>query len=65
MLLGTSDFFLPPEEMVKLLRHILRRTNRPRMSMNRPQVGGESLVHSVEWKGVIFKSVSTQPFVLA
>jgi hypothetical protein len=62
-LLGTCDFFLPPGEMVRLLRHVLRQTNRPRVSVNRPQVGGEMLVHSVEWKGLVFKSASTRPFV--
>ena len=62
-MLGTQEFFVSQEKMTELLRYILLQTTKPRMSLNRPQVGGRRLVHWVKWFGLKFTSVSRRPVV--
>lgn len=58
---GTRDFFVPCQAMAGILNHILAGTTSPRMSLNRPQVGGGRLVHWVVWRGLRFICVSRSP----
>ena len=62
--LGTREFFLSPEDMVRLLRHVLGQASRPILSLNRPQTGGPRLVHRVEWRGFSFRSISLRPITV-
>ena len=64
-LLGTREFYVSGEEMLRLLRSVFGLVPGAVLSLNRPQAGGGKLVHRVEWRGLVFTSVSRKPFVLA
>jgi hypothetical protein len=64
-LLGTREFYLSGTEMLCLLRSTFGLAPGAVFSLNRPQAGGGALVHRVEWRGLVFTSVSRRPFVLA
>ncbi|MBD3349840.1 MAG: hypothetical protein GF400_11695 [Candidatus Eisenbacteria bacterium] len=60
-LTGSTEFFVPVEKLIGMLRRILEGTTRPVVSINRPQVGGGGMIHSLEWRGLKFHSVSRRP----
>jgi hypothetical protein len=64
-LLGTREFFVSPRQILELLRDVLVLETRPHVSVNRPHAGGRGLVHSVEWQGLRFVSVTVRPIALA
>lgn len=63
-LLGTREFFLPPEDLICLLRHVLGHPSHPILSLNRPQTGGPRLVHRIDWLGLSFRSISLRPITV-
>lgn len=63
-LLGTREFFVSGEEITALLRNVLASTARPKVAINRPQVERKRLVHTVEWRGLKFTSVTLRPIAL-
>ncbi len=63
-LLRTQRFFVSQKELIFLLGYILSRTTEPKLSLNRPQVGGRRFVHWVEWLDLRFTSVSKLPIVM-
>ncbi|MHC4914612.1 MAG: hypothetical protein ACYTGB_03890 [Planctomycetota bacterium] len=63
-LLGTREFYVSCEDMLRLLRSVFARAPRPVLSLNRLQDGGRGLVHRVEWDGMVFTCVSRRPFVV-
>jgi hypothetical protein len=63
--LGTKEFFVTQEDMIRLLRHMLGQASHPVLSLNRPQAGGPRLVHRIEWLGLIFRSVSLRPITVS
>lgn len=62
--LGTREFFLPPEDLLRLIRHMLGHASRPVLSLNRPQTGGSRLVHRIDWLGLSFRSISLRPITV-
>jgi hypothetical protein len=63
--LGTREFFVSPGHMIRILRAALSRPPRPRLSLNRPQVGGASMVHRLEWQELVFTCVTRRPLTVA
>jgi hypothetical protein len=63
--LGTTDFYFPLKELVRLLDETLECLPRPVLSLNRPHSDGITMVHRVEWRGLVFSSTSPRPLVLS
>jgi hypothetical protein len=63
-LLGTTEFYVSPGEMLRVLKRALSELPRPVLSLNRPHAGGKSIVHRVEWRGLVFTSVSHRPLAV-
>jgi len=64
-MLGTTEFYVSPDEMLRVLRRALGELPRPVLSLNRPHLGGKSVIHRVEWRGLVFTSVSHQPLAIS
>ncbi len=62
--LGTREFFISPGDLAGLLRLVLRDVPRPILSLNRPHADGRSMVHRVEWAGLVFICVSPRPLMV-
>ena len=63
-MLGTSEFYVSPGEMLRVLRRALVEVPRPVLSLNRPHTGGKSIIHRVEWRGLVFTCVSHHPLAV-
>jgi hypothetical protein len=63
--LGTDEFYVSPVEMVRVLSRTLCELPRPVVSLNRPHAGGRSVIHRVEWRGLVFTSVSHRPLAIS
>ncbi len=63
-LMGTKEFFVSNDRMAQLVQYILQSACPSKVILNRPQVGGERLVHKIEWEGIRFFSVSRRPIAV-
>jgi hypothetical protein len=62
--LGTAEFYVSPVEMLGVLKRTLCELPRPVLSLNRPHAGGRSVIHRVEWRGLVFTCVSHRPLAI-
>lgn len=59
--LGTREFYVSSADMTGLLQQVLDAIPRPVLSLNRPHADGRSVVHRIEWQGLVFTCVSARP----
>ncbi len=59
-MLGTREFYLRRSELSGVLRCLLGKTPSPLLCLNRPHSSGKSMIHRVEWCGMIFTCVTNR-----
>ena len=57
-MLGTREFYLRRSELNGVLRRLLGETPGPLLCLNRPHSSGKSVIHRVEWRGLVFTCVT-------